>query len=120
MIYLRVELWPKGDRSRATLLGEATIENTGGTKTKANYRARISKKRGFKPAKKPKPAKGDPGLVEVLNLVTQTKDAEVLRVCRPASSSVWKETVVEAFPRSVRGVWDLLHRTLIGCVGGRN
>lgn len=29
MIYVRIELWPKGDKTRAKLLGEATIKNDG-------------------------------------------------------------------------------------------
>lgn len=102
MIYIRVEMWPKGDRKRARLFAEATVENKGGTKTKANYLARVSKRGGFKPPK------GD------------YQDPELMRVCRPAAFSVWKEAAVEAFPRAKRGIWDLFHRTLRACVGDRN
>ncbi len=103
MIYIRVEMWPKGDRKRARTLAEATVENLGGTKSRANYLARISKRSGFRVPKG-----------------HAYSDPELARVCRPAPSSIWKETVVEAFPRSVRGAWDLLYRALCGCVGDRN
>lgn len=102
MIYIRVEMWPKGDRRRAYLLSEATIENTGGKKTVASYLARISKRSGFKPPE------------------GSYQDPELVRVCQPRRSSIWKETTVEAFPKGSRGVWDLLYRALCSCVGSRN
>lgn len=104
MMYLRVEMWPKGDRSKAYLLGEATIENVGGTATQANYDVRFSKRSGFslKKADQAEPR------------------AELLRVLRPLASSVWKSTRIEGFPRVARGVWDLLYRALVNTVGTRN
>lgn len=102
MMYLRIEMWPKGDRKRAYTLAEATLENTGGSKTIAGYLARISKRGGFKLVK------------------GSYQDPEIVRVCSPASHSVWKEATVEEFPRARLGVWDLLHRVLFKVVGERN
>jgi hypothetical protein len=53
MIYVRVELWPRGDRSAAKVLGEAQISNSGGTHSLGNYTGWVqdktaqSRKRGF-------------------------------------------------------------------------
>jgi hypothetical protein len=48
MIYVRVEIWPGGDRARASLLGEATIANVTGARNapKADYRFAICGKGG--------------------------------------------------------------------------
>lgn len=104
MIYLRAEMWPRGDRSKAYLLAEATIENVGGTATQGNYDVRFSKRSGF---------------------VLKKADAvipnfELIRVIRPLVSSIWKSTRVEGFPRQDRGVWDLLYRALMNTVAVRN
>lgn len=37
MLYIRIEMWPRGEKSRARLLGEATISNEGGTADSGNY-----------------------------------------------------------------------------------
>ncbi len=42
MIVIRMELWPRGDRSRAKHLGTATIANVGGSQSVGNYRAELS------------------------------------------------------------------------------
>lgn len=102
MIYIRVEMWPKGDRKRAYLLTEATVENVQGLKTRADYLVRLSQRSGFKASAK------------------THADPELARVCFPRQSSVWKETTVVSFPRAMRGVWDLLYRGLCSCVGNRN
>ncbi len=48
MIYVRIELWPRGDRARARLLTEAVIANVGGAGGHANYDVRLSHEdRGF-------------------------------------------------------------------------
>lgn len=79
MIYIRVELWPKGDRSRPRSLGEAVIENVGGDEKVGNYRCSISKPGGF----------SDP--------------------TEPKASECWKRVAVEGFARrSSLGGWDLL------------
>ncbi len=79
MIYVRVELWPKGDRSRPRPLGEAVIENVGGDEKLGSYRVSLSKPGGFK----------DP--------------------TAPSAAECWKQGSVEGFPRkSDLGAWDLM------------
>lgn len=40
MIYVRMELWPKGDKTKARVLGQAFIANDAtGTPTRGNYKA---------------------------------------------------------------------------------
>jgi len=103
VIYIRIELWPKGNRKGAMLLHEATIENLGtGSETRGNYLARLSKRSGFRAPK---------GLFS---------DAEAVRVLSPTEASVWKSTELEDFPRQARNVLDLFYRVLHLCVGGRN
>jgi hypothetical protein len=102
VIYIRAEIWPKGDRKRARILAEATIENRGGTQSRGNYLARLSNRSGFKSSK---------GLYS---------DPELTRVCAPRASSVWKAVEIVNFPRLNLGVWDLLFRVLRACVGSRN
>lgn len=47
MIVLRMELWPQGDRSRARLLGLATITNKDtGNQQRGDYRIEFSKQGG--------------------------------------------------------------------------
>lgn len=44
MIYIRIEMWPGGDRANARVLGEATITNDGkGTEDAGNYNAVLFK-----------------------------------------------------------------------------
>lgn len=47
MVYIRVEIWPRGDRSKARLLGEGFIANVGmnQTKTRGWYKASFRGKR---------------------------------------------------------------------------
>ncbi len=48
MIYVRMEMWPKGNRERARLLGELLICNTGaGTPSRGTYHYALSKRGGF-------------------------------------------------------------------------
>ena len=50
MVYVRIELWPRGDQSRKRTLGEAHIFNTGdGTLEVSNYGFKLSKFGGFGP-----------------------------------------------------------------------
>lgn len=79
MIYIRVELWPKGDRSRPRVLGEAVIENVGGDEELGAYRMSISKPAGFT----------DP--------------------TQPRARECWKQGELEGFRRKSKlGAWDLL------------
>lgn len=105
MLYIRIELWPRGDRSKAKVLGEATIANVGGSEQRGSYKARLSKANGFRcRAMRP----------------NTSRDLEVARVTGPLEGSVWKETAVRDFPRKRLGPWDLLYRVLQAAIGFRN
>jgi len=43
MIYIRIEMWPKGDKTKARLLGEGQIANVGGTAANGNYTVKLLK-----------------------------------------------------------------------------
>lgn len=47
-VYVRVELWPGGDRSKAKLLQEAMIANVGGNGTRGDYAVKLSHSTTFK------------------------------------------------------------------------
>ena len=96
MIYIRIELWPMGSRSRSQVLGEAKIANVGGDEFVGNYVADLSKKGGFKARPK----------------IKGYLDPEAVRVMLPRESSVWKQVNVEGFRRKRLGVWHLLFRVL--------
>lgn len=88
MIYIRVELWPHGNRERMRLLGEATIANTGDSEDRANvgnYDVRLLNS----------PEYANPG----------------------NEGKVWMQGRVEGFPRKRLGPWDLLFRALMATVG---
>jgi hypothetical protein len=57
MIYVRIEMWPGGDKNRARLLGEGTITNVGsGERAAGNYEIRLAKSPEYaKPANVGKP-----------------------------------------------------------------
>lgn len=86
MIYVRLEMWPRGDRSRARLLHEGLIANVGGTETEGDYHALLSKGGGFK------------GDVEGL---PRMEAKGVLRECRAVG-----------FKRKRDSAWKLLARVL--------
>lgn len=44
MIVVKVEMWPKGDESRAREIGRTYIFNAGGTLTSGNYEVRVSRR----------------------------------------------------------------------------
>lgn len=79
-------MWPRGSRARRYLLGEALVENRTGAGPRADYRALLSKKGGFRTDE------GSMARVEVKN--------------------VWKDLSVLGFRRSRRGFWQLLHEVL--------
>lgn len=89
MVFVRVELWPKGNREEALVLGEATIANTGGTKQRGNYRVFLSRRhKAFE----------DP--------------------LRPKLAEVWRTFELKDFPRLSLTAWDLLSRALKGALLG--
>jgi hypothetical protein len=95
MIYVRVELWPVGNRAAARVLGEAVVFNdgTGGNGPVGNYGVALSKKGGF----------GNGSRLEAAQL-----------------TNVWRKGAVRGFPRLRLGSWDLLLRALRSLVGARN
>jgi hypothetical protein len=97
MLYIRIELWPRGQRDQARVLGEATIANVGGGEKMAHYDAKIAKFGGFTLRQ------GD------------FYDPEGARVCRPLAASVWKTGKVMNFARK-RGPWVLLLKALQACL----
>lgn len=105
MIYVRIELWPKGS-GPAKVLGEMTITNDGsGTEQDGNYTVKLSKFGGFV-------SRDDqPSLFAGL--------AERLRCIEPKSTSVWKRGRVLGFDRIKRGPFDLLLLALEQVVGER-
>lgn len=91
MIFIRCELWPKGDSAKARVLGEATISNAGsGSVIHGNYSVILSKVGGFKGG------------------------------VRGSAKNVWRTGAVINFPRKALGVWDLLYRALGGVLDRRN
>ena len=89
MIYIRIEMWPHGERALARLLGEAVIANSGGTKEVGVYTAFLSKFKGF----------SDPSI--------------------PKKSETWKFVSIKGFKRLRGGPWDLLLLVLAAAIGKR-
>lgn len=87
MLYVKIELWPRGDASKAKTLGEALIANTGkGTWTSGSYNALVSKKGGFK-----------------------SKQIDMQRM---QPKHVLREASIDDFPRKRLNAWHLLARVL--------
>jgi hypothetical protein len=49
MIVVKIEMWPKGDASRARDLGRMFIYNAGGTDERGDYEVRVCRKGNFNP-----------------------------------------------------------------------
>lgn len=75
-VYVRVELWPGGDRAKAKLLQEAIIANVGGTGAHGDYAVRVSHSTTFRGN-----GFADP--------------------CRPTPSEVWKEARIVGHARNL-------------------
>jgi hypothetical protein len=89
MIHIKVELWPGGDKARAQVIGEATIEPVGGTLERGDYEAALLKWKPDKTAHE-----------------------------NPVKAPVWKRVMVSGHKRLTHGPWDLLFRVLSVAVGG--
>lgn len=100
MIIIRLEMWPRGDHTRARSLGVATVANMGGDAKVGHYEAIL-----FKAPEYSKHAETRP-LHEMLT--------------RPKAKEIWKKAYVEGFPRLRLGPWDLLFRALGAMVARRN
>ncbi len=94
MIYVKIELWPRGDNCRPRLLHEALIWNSGGTASRGLYEFRVSKQGGFR---------------------SQPCDLR-----RGFAKNVLRGGKVSDFPRKRLYAVDLLLRALAMCLGGRN
>lgn len=83
MIYVRVEMWPKGSVADRRVLGEALVENVGGSRSRGDYRAWFSKRGGFK--------------------------ADSLeQVARFDVKNVWRKASLQGYARKSRVFWHLL------------
>lgn len=94
MIYVKVELWPGGDKAGARTLQEAIIHNTGGDVATGEYEYLFSKVGGFKATD------------------LQLRTAQVKNVLRRGE--------VKGFPRLRLYAHDLLFRALRLAFGDRN
>jgi len=110
VIYVRVELWPGGCRSKAEVLNEATITNVGGNEELAVYHAEISDVGGFKmSARQKQHLRRHPLQLDLL--------PDERRVRDPLLSSVMKRAKLE-FERRL-GPLELLCRALKACGIGK-
>jgi hypothetical protein len=94
VIYIRLELWPQGNKARARVLHEGIIHNTGGDGSTGEYEYLFSCKGGFKATDRQIAA------VEVKNVVRRGE--------------------VKEFPRLRLYAVDLLYRALRSAFGERN
>lgn len=92
MIYVRIELWPRGDKKKAKLLGQAFIANDAtGTPTRGNYKAIMTDKRNrpFRAA-------------IVKNFPRKVKNSfDLLKLILTASTSLRSKKVVEELDKVV-------------------
>lgn len=94
MIYVRIELWPMGNKARARCLQEAIICNTGGDLSTGEYKFKFSKTGGFKAAPDD--------------------------IARGEVKNVLRSGEVKGFPRLRLYAHDLLFRALRLAFGERN
>jgi hypothetical protein len=92
VIYVRIELWPRGDKKKAKLLGQAFIANDAtGTPTRGNYKAIMTDKRNrpFRAA-------------IVKNFPRKVKNSfDLLKLILTASTSLRSKKVVEELDKVV-------------------
>ncbi len=92
MIYVRIELWPGGNKNKASVLSEATIANVGETETSGSYQCLFSKRGGF-------------GWHDKVNYPL---------------NKILRKVKVDSFPRKRLYAHDLLLRALTAAFGDRN
>jgi len=100
MIVIKLEMWLKGDHTKARDLGVATISNVGGDAITGDYECRLFKAAEYSSAAGKRP------LHEVAK--------------KPLAKEIWRKGRVEGFPRSRLGPWDLLLRALGALVSDRS
>jgi hypothetical protein len=94
VIYVKIEIWPGGDNTRARTLQEGLIYNVGGDRSTGEYEFKLSKVGGFRAP------------VEAL------RSARVKNVLRSGE--------IKGFPRLRLYAHDLLFRVLRLAFGDRN
>jgi hypothetical protein len=99
MIVVKLEMWPKGDPTKARSLGVATISNVGGTTSSGDYEAVLLKSEEY--------TRGP---------LRPLED----RIRDPKVSEIWRKGQIYGFDRVKLGPWDLLFRALGGLVSNRN
>ena len=95
MIYIRIEVWPGGNKVDAKLVSEMVVGNVGKYTEDGEYEVKISKPDGFKA----EPYK--------LNSMTQTGRHRE-RLLDPLPSSVLAR--LELRHKRSRGIWQLLRK----------
>jgi len=100
MLVIKIELWPRGDHTRARSLGMATIANVGGTVQTGNYDCKLFKSPEYSTQAETRP---------VHEMLT-----------RPKAKELWRKGVVTEFPRQKLGPWDLLFRALGSLITDRS
>lgn len=100
MLVIRIELWPRGDHTRARSLGVATIANVGGTVKQGDYECRLFKSPEYSASAEKRP------LEQMLT--------------RPTAKETWRKGRVEGFSRLRLGPWDLLFRALGELISDRS
>jgi hypothetical protein len=100
MIVIKLEIWPKGDHTRARNLGTAAIWNVGGDADTGDYECRLFKS--------PEYSRTNAG-------------RSIEEMCtRPLARETWRKGRVEGFLRARLGPWDLLFRALGAMIRDRN
>ncbi len=94
MIYIKIELWPGGNKAADRTLQEAIIYNTGGDQSIGEYAYKFSKVGGFK------------------------SDDNMVRTGRV--KNVLRAGEIKGFPRLRLYAHDLLYRALRAAFGDRN
>lgn len=94
MIYIRAEMWPGGDDSRARCLFEGIVHNTGGDARTGEYEYLFSRVGGFK--------------------------ADAARIRSVDVINVLRRGEVKGFPRLKLYAHDLILRALRSAYGERN
>jgi hypothetical protein len=94
VIYIKIELWPGGDSTRARVLSEGIIHNVGGDSARGNYEYLFSKVGGF--------------------------GATVREIATAQVKKVLRRGAVLNFPRQRLYAHDLVFRALRAAFGERN
>lgn len=101
MIVIRLEMWPKGDHTKARELGIGVIANIGGSAALGDYDCILLKSPEYSKKNANRP------MAERCN--------------RPRMAEIWRRSKVSGFPRGhTHGPWDLVFRALGRMLSNRN